>query len=178
MNDFFSRLAGTDGVGGATLQMVFDAAQSTPELIAKVAEEAPQIHNVMDSLRDCLPLVPHSGVGPMGRFFRLPNHYRSVSFMLPSGLDGPDCSTGVIVFKGTEPLLPDFSAYFDWMLNTPFRASPLSLGLHFPLDMRLPPAAMWIEECVAEQAVSSRIQQEYLDRYGRLARLPLPLFVF
>jgi hypothetical protein len=52
------------------------------------------------------------------------------------------------------------------------------MGLHFPLDMKLPPAAMWIEECIAEQQVASAFQQRYLDRHGSIARLPVPLFVF
>ena len=58
-----------------------------------------------------------------------------------------DDESGAIVFKGTEPLLPDFPEYLDWMLQAQFRASRLPLGLHFALDMKLPPGAMWIEEC-------------------------------
>ena len=170
--------AGLDGPRIAEPQVVFDAERETPDLIDRLAQEVPHIRQVMTDLRKELPLVPHSGVGPLGRFYRLPNHYRSVSFLLsPADTEDPESSAGVIVFKGTEPLLPDFAEYLDWMLGAPFRASPLPLGLHFPLDMKLPPAAMWIEECKAEQAVASRLQRRYLARHGRLARLPLPLFV-
>lgn len=163
----------------ANLQLVFDGERDTPEVIQCVEEGVPAIREVMASLRESLPLASHSGVGAIGRtgFFRIPNHYRSISYVLPSTKRG-DPNPGVIVFKGTEPLLPDFPAYFDWMLGAPFRASALPLGLHFPLEMKLPPAAMWIEECVAEQAVASQVQGQYLGRYGRLARLPVPLFVF
>jgi len=180
MNHHFSA-RGSGATASAKLQTAFDAESDTPELIEAIAEEVPQLREVMASLRVELPLVPHSGVGPIGRtgFYRLPNHYRSVNYILPpTDASDPASSPGVIVFKGTEPLLADFPAYFDWMLDTPFRSSSLPLGLHFPLDMKLPPAAMWIEECVAEQAVSSRIQQLYLARHGRLAHLPVPLFVF
>ena len=170
---------GMDAFGSAELQTAFDAEHGSPELIDKVARSVPQLRDVMASLRESLPIVPNSSVGPVGRFYRLPNHYRSVSFMLPpGGSDDPESASGVIVFKGTEPLLPDFPGYFEWMLSAPFRSSSLPLGLHFPLDMKLPPAAMWIEECLAEQAVASRLQQRYLARHGRLARLPVPLFVF
>lgn len=163
------------------LQTVFDAEVGTPELVDAVAGEVPRIRDVMESLRKSLPLVPHSGVGPIGSsgFFRLPNHYRSVSFILPAAPSSDvERSPGVIVFKGTEPLLRDFPEYFDWMLRAPFRGSALPLGLHFSLDMKLPPGAMWIEECIAEQTVSSKLQHLYLNRYRRLARLPVPLFVF
>ena len=178
MTDYFSRFAGAEGIGREKLSVVFDAERGTPDLINALAHDEPYIRGVLADLRQSLPLVPHSGIGPMGRFYRLPNHYRSVSFMMPRQSGDPEASQGVIVFKGTEPLLPDFPAYFDWMLNVPFRASPLPLGLHFPLDMKLPPSAMWIEECKAEQAVASKVQQQYLTRHGRLARLPVPLFVF
>lgn len=169
------------GCEGVRLPVVFDAQHTSPELIEQIAIDVPQISEVITSLRETLPVVPNSGVGPIGSgdFYRLPNHYRSVSYMLPPSSTGDgDSIKGVIVFKGTEPLIPDFPAYFDWMLGAPFRASALPMGLHFPLDMKLPPAAMWIEECKAEQAVSTRIQQQYLARYGRLARLPVPLFVY
>jgi hypothetical protein len=121
-------------------------------------------------------LVPHARIGAVGGFVRIPNHYRSVTCLIPSGETGD--ATGAIVFKGTEPLLPDFPDYLDWMLRAPFRGSSLPLGLHFSLDMRLPPGAMWIEECLLEQEITLRIQREYLAQHGRLARLPVPLFVF
>jgi hypothetical protein len=178
VDNIFSRFAGPQGIGSTRMHAHFDAEQGTPELIDALAAKTPQIRKIMASLREGLPLVPHAGIGPQGRFYRLPNHYRSVSFLLPPEPDSPDVVPGVIVFKGTEPLLADFPAYFDWMLNAPFRASQLPLALHFPLDMKLPPAAMWIEECVAEQAVSSAVQRRYLARHGQLAQLPLPLFVF
>src|SRR5688572_30494904 len=66
----------------------------------------------------------------------------------------------------------------DWMVATPFRASSLPLALFAALDLRLPPAAMWIHECVIEQELSSKVQRQYLRHYGRLARLPVPLFVY
>lgn len=179
MDDHFADFFRGDASDKASLRVAFDAEQATPGLIDSLAAQVPQIRRIMASLRQALPLVPHSGIGPLGRFYRLPNHYRSVSFMLPpEGPAGLQPAPGVVVFKGTEPLIADFPAYFDWMLGAPFRSSALPLALHFPLDMKLPPAAMWIEECLAEQAVSSRLQQLYLERHGRLARLPLPLFVF
>lgn len=177
MSTIFSNHEGSSG--SARLRTVFDAEADTPELFDQLLQSVPQLRDAMASLREALPLVPHSGVGPIGRFYRLPNHFRSVSFMLaPSPSAESDANPGVIVFKGTEPLLPDFPEYYDWMLRARFRSSALPLGLHFPLDMKLPPAAMWIEECRAEQAVSSKVQLQYLRRYRQLARLPLPLFVF
>ena len=159
------------------LQPRFDAGRDTPALIDAVAAQCPPIREVMSSLRSSLPLAPHSRPGSMGSFLRIPNHYRSVSVVLASD-NAVNPVAGVVVFKGTEPLLPDFAEYVDWMLRAPFRASYLPLGLHYPLDMKLPPAAMWIEECVLEQEIASAIQLDYFRHYGRLARLPVPLFVY
>lgn len=121
------------GCASVGLHTVFDAERSSPELIEQIAVDVPQIREVVVSLRESLPVVPNSRVGPLGRgdFYRLPNHYRSISYMLPpSGGDDQDSIKGVIVFKGTEPLIPDFPDYLDWMLGAPFRASALPMGLH------------------------------------------------
>lgn len=178
MSEYFSALESEEGFSRVNLHIAFDAEIATPHLVDQVALVAPQIRDLMASLRHGLPLMPHSGVGPMGGggFFRLPNHYRSISHVLKSRADNQ--SAGVVVFKGTEPLIPDFPSYLEWMLEAPFRFAQLAMGLHFSLEMKLPPAAMWIEECLAEQRVASGLQQRYLDRYGVIARLPVPLFVF
>src|SRR5689334_21564365 len=112
MNSVFSDSTGTGEPFRVRLHTAFDAEQSTPELVARLAEKVPQIRQIIASLRDSLPLVPHSGIGPIGRFYRLPNHYRSVSFVLSPEPGDPAFKPGVIVFKGTEPLLPDFPLYF------------------------------------------------------------------
>lgn len=181
MTNIFSRYLKDGGITAATLHTVFDASKDAPLHVQTLASTVPQIHQVMDSLREFVPLTPSATVGPHcdGDFYRLPNHYRSVSFLLPQFDNGdPDTIHGAIVFKGTEPLLPDFDNYLDWMLQAPFRASALPLGLHFPLDLKIPPAAMWIQESIIEQALATGVQQRFLEEYGRFGRLPVPLYVF
>jgi hypothetical protein len=166
------------GVSPASLQVRFDALRDTPELIESLSVRLPTLRHILANMRaGVVPLMPSSHPGSFGNFVRLPNHYRSVCFKLPGTASEPGVD-GVVVLKGTEPLLPDFPQYLDWMLRAPFRGSYLSLGLYFPLEMKLPPGAMWIEECVLEQKISSQVQQRYLAQYGYLARLPVPLFVF
>jgi len=174
MNNYLQ--AFVHAAGAATVDMIvrFDAQRDTPELFEAASLQLPVLRELMASLRLGIPLVPSSRIGSFGNFVRLPNHYRSVCFLIP----GPDGElSGAIAFKGTEPLLPDFPDYLAWMLNAPFRTSSLPLGLHFPLDMKLPPCAMWIDECRHEQEISSRIQGQYLLEHGKLAKLPVPLFV-
>ena len=179
MDDFFLPFTRALAVDRVTLPLRFDAERDTPALIDAVSVAVPPIRGVLASLRTALPLVPHSGAGAIGNFFRIPNHYRSVSFVLPAADSGaPDAVAAAIVFKGTEPLLRDFPNYLEWMLRAPFRGSYLPLGLHYPLEIKLPPAAMWIEECVTEQEVTSSIQMVYFKHYGNLARLPVPLLVY
>lgn len=176
MNDIFDAATNAPGFSKAKLSSHFDVERDTPDVFEAVVSDFPAIVQIVASLRCSLPLAPHARIGAVGGFVRIPNHYRSVACLIPSHETGN--GMGAIVFKGTEPLLPDFSDYLEWMLTAPFRGSYLPLGLHFPLEMKLPPGAMWIEECVLEQDVTSRIQSEYLAQYGRLARLPVPLFVF
>jgi hypothetical protein len=177
MSDLLRTLADQAGFGKAMLRSRFDAQRDTPELFEGVASGFPEIRQVMASLRHSLPVAPHSQTGWIsGPFFRIPNHYRSVCCLIPAGEAGT--AGGAIVFKGTEPLIPDFPEYLDWMLRAPFRTSYLPLGLHFPLEMKLPPGAMWLEECLLEQKISTKVQSEYFARYARIARLPVPLFVY
>jgi hypothetical protein len=178
MNNYFSDCLVAAGASCTAADVHFDAWRDTPELIEALRTGLPMVGDLLEDLRTAaVPLMPSSEVGSFGNFRRLPNHYRSVCLAVP-GSDGEAGGGGVIAFKGTEPLLPDFPQYLDWMLAAQFRSSYLPLGLHFPLEMKLPPGAMWIEECVLEQRVTSAIQRRYLARHGRLARLPLPLFVF
>jgi hypothetical protein len=177
MSNILQSLTAEAGFGSMILQPRFDAERDTPELLEAVASGFSEIHQIAASLRGSLPLAPHSRIGPIGAagaFIRIPNHYRSVSCLIPGARGAP---AGAIVFKGTEPLLSDFPEYLDWMLRAPFRASYLPLGLHFPLEMKLPPGVVWLDECLIEQEITSKIQRQYLARYGRLARLPVPLFV-
>lgn len=165
-------------ISRVALPPVFDAEVGTPALVDQVELVVPHIREIMEELRGGLPVMPHCGVGSLGEgaFFRLPNHYRSVCQILRSR--GGRQDLGVVVLKGTEPLIPDFASYLDWMVKAPFRSAMLPMGLHFPLEMRLPPGAMWIEECMVEQRVASELHQRYLDRHESIARIPLPLFVF
>lgn len=79
MKDFFHPFTSSGEFGRTNLISLFDAERDTPELLDAVAAKVPEIRDIMGSLRQSVPLVPHSGVGPVGtgRFYRLPNHYRS-----------------------------------------------------------------------------------------------------
>lgn len=172
----FHTLATTLGSDRAVLPVRFDIERDTPAVFAALASDVPEIGQIVASLRDGLPLAPHCRIGAAGGFMRIPNHYRSVSWLFPSS--DTVGRSGAIVFKGTEPLLPDFPEYFEWMLRAPFRSSYLPMALHFPLEMKLPPGTMWLEECLLEREITSRVQAEHLAHYHQLARLPVPLFVY
>jgi hypothetical protein len=178
MNNYFSPFLVPARATTAAVEVRFDAECDSPDVVEALSTRLPKVREILADLRTAaIPIMASSHVGSSGNFLRLPNHYRSVCFAVP-GSDGEPGGGGSIVFKGTEPLVPDFPQYLDWMLAVPFRSSYLSLGLHFPLEMKLPPGAMWIEECILEQKVTSAIQRQYLAKHGRLARLPVPLFVF
>jgi hypothetical protein len=180
VNDVLSQAIRAIGLKQSRLSVRFDAEIQAPDLFGFLSSLVPDLPGIARAIRFGIPLLPHAGIGHVGRnFLRIPNHYRSFCFAIPGDANRDNnLINGVIVFKGTEPLLDDFPDYFEWMVNAPFRSSYLPIGLHFPLDLRLPAGAMWIEECLIEQNASTLVQQRTLSQHGRLAAVPLPLFVF
>lgn len=170
--DSLSRYAKVSGLGHAATNVVFDIEQEAPSVLERVYAECGEVRNILAGLRTTLPLCRSAAVGVNGRMYRLPIHYRSVAYAVCSGdavFDSP-----VIVFKGSEPLLPDFDAYLNWMTRAEFGHHDLPLGLHLPMIGR-PPACFLLEDCRVEQNVSIDVQRKHLARYGTLARCPIPL---
>ena len=155
---------------------IFDAARDCPALVERLFARVPGLRETLDELRSALPIPDSTSAGRQGRFLRLPTHYRSVCLSLTSdGWSDPLSAGHVIVLKGTEPAIAGFDEYLLWMMTARFRKSELPMGLHFPLALRMPPGAMPIDECIREQKISTTFQERYVERFGELARTPIPL---
>ncbi len=156
---------------------VFDAERDSPHVVAALEISCPGIREILSRLREKLPLAPDCAPRLDGSIMRLPSHYRSVCVALEDS--GPDLPlySSVIVFKGTEPLLEDFSSYLEWMLAAEFGTRELPVGLHFPLALRMCPGSVPIDECRREQRVTTAVHTAHLQRFGSLAHAPVPLFV-
>src|SRR5690606_9269298 len=93
-------------------------------------------------------------------------------------LDDDKATAGVIVLKGSEPLLADFDAYLHWMTGTQFGAWPRPLAEHFPLFEGKAPGTVLLGEAKAEATAALDVQQRHVTHYGSLMRMPVPLFVW
>lgn len=154
---------------------VFDLGQADRDVFDAVAAKTPSVLEAMQSVRNGVPLPKSSAAGIDGHFYRLPNHNRSYCYALVSS--GGISHSPVLVFKGTEPLLPDFGSMLDWMAQAPLRKSSRVMADHFPLAEGKIPGALSLKEALREAEVALHIQKRHLASYGELARIPTPLLV-
>jgi hypothetical protein len=140
-----------------------------------VADNTPAMTSIRDFLIKTIPLPERSIIEAEKRFYRLPNHNRSFCYALSDTEN--IFSSPAIVFKGVEPLLPEFARTIDWMLLAPVRRSPRVMADHFPLSEGKIPGALSLNEAMREAAIASELQSKHLQYYGELARLPVPLLV-
>lgn len=157
------------------LEVLFDVERDSPTVIQALEAQCANIRALLTWLRQGVPINSDCSPGLRGRFYRLPNHYRSVCWPIRPGVPG---GSDVLVFKGTEPLCADFESYLQWMMSHRMRASELPIGLYCPLVLRMPPGAVPLDECVREQSIGIEVQRRHLATYGSCAQLPLPLLTF
>jgi hypothetical protein len=162
-------------VRGVTGAITFDLRDAAPEVFAALERDAPHVSAALDALRGGdVPLMPNATPGEHGHLYRMKGHNRSVCLALADDKTSSD----VIVFKGSEPLLPDFEHYLRWMTGTQFGAWPRPLAEHFPLFEGKAPGTLLLGEAMAEAMTALDVQKRHLTHYGTLMRLPVPLFVW
>lgn len=107
-----------------------------------------------------------------GRFERPYRHLRAFYQYLEGG--------GVLAIKGSEILAEDTAATLTAMgalrVDYPARGrSLLSYLEHFPIVEQKIPLALPVAEAIEDCQAALAVQQAHLDRFGTLARAPLPL---
>jgi hypothetical protein len=163
-----------DGIRTAPARVIFDLEQAAPDVFDALVETSGHVRPAIDRLRHGIPLMSSASPGPEGTLYRLRGHNRSICAAL-----GPDRSTSdVIVLKGSEPLLPDFTSYLDWMQVRQFGTWPRPILEHFPLAEGKAPATVFLDEARREAETALDVQSRHLRHYGGLMRLPVPIFVF
>jgi hypothetical protein len=85
-------------------------------------------------------------------------------------------SGATLGFKGTEPLADDFADEVRHVesLRAPFSRSALN---HFVATEHKVPLGVSVHEALTQAGITAQFQGDYLARYGRLARVPVPLLV-
>jgi hypothetical protein len=148
-------------------EILWDLAAQAPRLHSAVKRLSPWTMSRLIDLRFRVPTAATCATFHCGDFFRLEGHHRSFYWQ------GPD---EVIGFKGSEPLADDISESLKIMAR-PLEASAAARLEHFPLVENKVPLAVTTAEALSEARLTARFQSCYVDRYGVLARTPLPLLV-
>jgi hypothetical protein len=154
---------------------LFDLSREDKRILDALVLRTPDLCEAFESVQARIPLPKSATVSIEGHFYRLPNHNRSFCYSLVQGdtfFNGP-----VLVFKGAEPLLPDFAALLDWMSQAPLRKSTRVMTDHFPLAEGKIPGALSLREALREAEIALEVQRKHLLHYGELARIPIPLLI-
>ena len=157
------------GISFHKLKISWDARQEVPQLVGKLREQEPELDCALEALSSQCPVAASSRPFAGPSYSRPVGHARSFLLRLKSG--------GVLVFKGTEPLSDDGSDVLQeaWKRRPAFEYSRLE---HFVLREAEIYLALTLKSAVFCAQQTSRFVADYLDVFGRLPRVPLPLMVY
>jgi hypothetical protein len=104
-----------------------------------------------------------------GAYFRPAGHYRAI-YMQGSG-------QGVLAIKGTELFANDVRDTLVSIKHVrhPHADKKHSNLEHFPIIEQKVPMAVLVDEAITEARKAQLFQAAYLERYGELANVPIPL---
>ena len=122
-----------------------------------------------------VPLPPTARTFVAKPSYRPPGSFRAF-YVSPSWLSGEAPVGGVIAIKGMEPAAGDFAAALHDLRQPCY--SPHNIAEHLVFEERKIPGAVTVSEARREAERATVVQSGHWRHYGRLARLPLPLFVF
>jgi hypothetical protein len=161
------------GIQTAPAEVVWDVSEAAPEIFEAVWKASPAVAAAVDGLRAGVPYMGSASPGEQGDLYRIRGHNRSVCI----ALSRDKATSDVVVIKGSEPLLPDFERYLDWMRFKGFGAWPRPMMEHFPLFEGKTPGVVSLDEARKEAELALDVQAAHLRHYGELMRLPVPLLV-
>jgi hypothetical protein len=139
-----------------------------PKVFAKVLKEEASLKAASHELQAKIPVAKQCRSFVKGSYCRPYMHRRCFYLRLPSG--------GSLGFKGTEPLARDFDSEVAFLeaSREPYMHSLLN---RFVIQEHKVALGVSVDEAIREATLTARFQSDYLAKYGRLARVPVPLFV-
>jgi hypothetical protein len=134
----------------------------------RLIEREPAVSSALRQLREEVPIARTCASFVAEPYCRPFEHRRCYYFSFASG--------GTLGFKGTEPLAEDFAEEVRHVesLRVPFSRSALN---HFVATEHKVPLGVSADEALAQAKITAQFQADYLARYDRLARVPVPLLV-
>jgi hypothetical protein len=159
--------------------------QQQSELSAIVTAEMPAVEEVLSELETGFLSQTLPVCGQWGPFYRPYGHWRALYRLQPE--------LGCLAFKGTESYTQNLETHYRAMLD---RYAVLDFSIHRPgfsdrplaathsvLDRFLYlegkfPGTVLLSEAMSEVESSAAFQLAYYQRYGCLARAPVPLVIY
>ncbi len=180
-----------NGVRMTSPKLEWELRERGPELYEALAASEPALAEAYDVFRGGLPVQRQRAFGSQGPFTRPDRHVRA--FYLELSKLGSGGGKGCIAIKGTEPASDNFHQIvkrmaemwnvFTWSIGGGARHiiedwTLLNQLERFPLCEGKPPAVHPLWDAEEEATCSLELQTAYLRRFGRLASIPTPLFVY
>jgi hypothetical protein len=137
-------------------------------VVRRLAENEPTVSSALRRLRQEVPIARTCASFAAEPYCRPFEHRRCFYFSLDSG--------AALGFKGTEPRAEDFAQEVGHVdsLRPAFFPSALN---HFVATEHKVPLGVSLHEALAQAKITAQFQADHLARYGRLARVPVPLLV-
>lgn len=181
-----------NGANLLPLSPSWELRESAPDLFKAVSLAEPGLDRVYELLRSQLPVQRRWSFGTDGAVVRPDRHVRAFYLQLDKLASTPG-ARGCVAIKGTEPASDNFDQVpkrmsemwnvFSWSIGTGARQlvedwTLLNQIERFPVCEGKPPAVHPFEDAKEEADSALALQKEYFARFGKLARIPTPLFVY
>jgi len=151
----------------------WDLAQAAPAVLEALCRNEPWLLQRLQDLRDAIPIPSTNGTFDEPDRFRPAGHFRAFY------LRGPGES--VVAVKGADLRCEDQTGFLQVLHQRPFerfaRHSVTNVLEYFLIQERKVPGALLLNEGLAEARAAGRVQAAFLERYGALGDLPVPLLV-
>ncbi|RQQ61473.1 hypothetical protein [Burkholderia stagnalis] len=180
------------GLKVASVEPVWSLREQSQEIYDALAKTEPALGDVYGLLDGELPVQKQWAFGDYGPVSRPDRHVRA--FYLDLGkLTSVSDGRGFIAIKGTEPVSENFASIakrmgemwnvFSWTIGGQARPVLEDLSLmnqleRFPISEGKPPGVHPLWDADDEARCALQLQTAYYRRFGRLARIPTPLFVY
>ncbi len=180
------------GLKWASMTPVWELHASSKPLFDALLTSEPALGAIYELFRKELPVQRQWAFGSFGPISRPDRHVRAFYLhldKLESVTGGQDC----LAIKGTEPASENFDSIakrmgemwniFSWTIGGAARHLIEDLTLlnqleRFPICEGKPPGVHPLWDAEDEARCALELQSDYFRRFGKLARIPTPLFVY
>ena len=185
-------ISSESGLKTASATPVWELHANSKELFDALSATEPALGAIYEFLGKELPVQRQWAFGSFGAISRPDRHVRAFYVHLDKLKSIPG-GRGCIAIKGTEPASENFDRIakrmgemwnvFSWTIGGAARHLLEDLTLlnqleRFPVCEGKPPGVHPLWDAEDEAKCALELQLAYFRRYGRLARIPTPLFVY